>query len=160
MIDIREIETILCATLDRAQSLGYSGYSKFDALHSPVVRALSFNFWPVRLLWTQLIMRAPINLRPLLCVRKGVNPESPALFARANLDLLSMSSTRPFKERAASCLDWLMANTSRERGDCHGSCWGLSSSMAEPGFLPTARLSQLLHHCHRRRGSSARLSTT
>ena len=49
MIDIREIEKILSATLDRAHLLGYMGYSKFDGLHSPLVRALSFRFWPLRL---------------------------------------------------------------------------------------------------------------
>jgi hypothetical protein len=67
-------------------------------------------------------------------VRKGVNPECPALFARANLDMLSMSSTRPFKERAASCLDWLMENTSTEKGDYHGSCWGYHHPWQSTGF--------------------------
>ena len=134
MIDFREVEKILLATLDRAHLLGYMGYSKFDGLHSPLVHALSFDFWPFRLLWTQLIMRAPINLRPLFCVRRGVNPESPALFARANLDVLSMNFTQPFQERAESCLQWLIDNTSAEKGDYHGSCWGYHHPWQSPGF--------------------------
>ncbi len=135
MIDIREVETILSATLDRAHLSGYMGYSKFDGLHSPLVRALSFDLWPLRLIWTQVIMRAPINLRPVLLVKKGINPESPALFARANLDMLSMNFTQPFQERAEGCLEWLIENTSAEKGNYHGSCWGYHHSWQSPGFF-------------------------
>jgi hypothetical protein len=134
MIDIREIERILSATLDRAHLLGYMGYSKFDGLRSPLVRALSFDFWPLRLLWTQVIMRAPINLRPIFFVKKGINPEGMALFARANLDMLSMNLTQPFQERAESCLEWLIENTSADKGKYHGSCWGYHHPWQSPGF--------------------------
>jgi hypothetical protein len=135
MIDSREIEKILLATLDRAHLLGYTGYSKFDGLHSPLVRALSFNSWLLRLLWTQVIMRAPINLRPIFLVKKGINPESPALFARANLDMLSINFTQPFRDRAESCLRWLIENTSADKGNYHGSCWGYHHPWQSPGFF-------------------------
>jgi hypothetical protein len=135
MIDVREIEKILLATLDRAHLSGHMGYSKFDGLHSPLVRALSFNFWLLRLLWTQAIMRAPINLRPILLVKKGINPESPALFARANLDMLSVNFAPPFQERAESCLRWLIENTSADKGNYHGSCWGYHHPWQSPGFF-------------------------
>ncbi|MGZ3648663.1 MAG: hypothetical protein ACXU9G_06490 [Syntrophales bacterium] len=135
MIDIRDVEKILLATLDRAHLLGYTGCSKFDGLHSPLVRALSFNLWPLRLLWTQAIMRAPLNLRPIFLVKKGINPESPALFARANLDMLSENFARPFQERAERCLAWLIENTSADKGDYHGSCWGYHHPWQSPGFF-------------------------
>ena len=136
MIDIREIEKILSVALDRAQFLGYVGYSKFDGLHSPLVRALSFNSWLLRLIWTSAVMRAPMNLRPVLLVRKGINSESPALFARANLDMLSMNAVQPFRQRAESCLRWLMENTSAEKGNYHGSCWGYHHPWQSPLFQP------------------------
>lgn len=135
MIDIREIEKILFAVLDRAQFLGYAGYSKFDGLHSPLVRALSFNSWLFRLIWTQVIMRAPVNLRPVLFVRKGINPESTALFARANLDMLSMNPVGPCRERAEGCLRWLIENTSADKGNYHGNCWGYHHPWQSPGFF-------------------------
>jgi hypothetical protein len=135
MIDISEVETILSASLERAHLLGYMGYSKFDGLYSPLVRALSFDLWPLRLIWTQVIMRAPINLRPVLLVKRGINPESPALFARANLDMLSMNFTQPFQERAEDCLRWLIENTSAEKGNYHGSCWGYNHPWQSPGFF-------------------------
>lgn len=134
MTAIKEIETILLATLDRAHHLGYRGYSKFDGLRSPLVRALSFNFSPLRLFWTQVIMRAPMNLRPVFFVEKGINPEGMALFARANLDICSMNFTRPFLERAETCLNWLIENTSTDKGKYRGNCWGYHHPWQSTGF--------------------------
>ncbi|MCX5855786.1 MAG: hypothetical protein NTZ24_14655 [Deltaproteobacteria bacterium] len=134
MSDLNEIESILCATLERAESSGYIGYSKYDGLHSPLLQALSFGFWPLRLIWTQIIMRSPINLRPVFFVKKGINPESQALFARANLDLYSLNGNEIHEERARGCLGWLVENDSRGRGNYHGSCWGYHHPWQNPGF--------------------------
>jgi len=132
--DFRKIESILYTTLDRAESSDYIGYSKFDALQSPLLRMLSFGFWPLRLVWTQIIMRSPIDLRPFLLVTKGINPESAALFARANLDAYSIEDKALFKERAERCLEWLTANDSKAKGEYHGSCWGYHHPWQSPGF--------------------------
>ena len=62
---------------------GWAGYDPYDAMRSPVVRALSFNArWP-RIAWIQLLKRSPVNLRPLLFVPKGVNAKGLGLVARA-----------------------------------------------------------------------------
>ncbi len=127
-------ESICRAVLDVAQANAYVGYSKFDALESPVVRALSFNWWLPRLMWTQLVMRAPINLRPLLYVKKGVNPKGVALFARANLTWYEIYRDEQTASRARWLLDWLLAHDSRTRGDYHGSCWGYYHAWQSPGF--------------------------
>lgn len=121
-------------TLTRGAHDGYLGYSKFDALESPLVRALSFGWWPLRLVWTQVVTRSPLNLRPLLRVRRGVNPEAPALFARANLDCLALGSPDPFTGRAVSCLDWLLAHDASSQGRFHGCCWGYHHAWQSPGF--------------------------
>jgi len=132
--DLNEIESVLYATLERADASGYIGYSKYDGLHSPLLQALSFGFWPLRLIWTQIVMRSPVNLRPVFFVRKGINPESPALFARANLDIYTINDEAVYKKRAAKCLGWLMENGSREKGNYHGSCWGYHHPWQSPGF--------------------------
>lgn len=120
--------------LDRAETEKYSGYSKFDALESPIVRALSLNWWLPRLVWTQMVMRALINLRPLLRTKKGVNPKGVALFARANLTMYEMHHDDRSTERARYLLDWLLAHDSRGRGNYHGSCWGYHHAWQSPGF--------------------------
>jgi len=125
---------VLLAVLDRGAQEEYSGYSKFDALESPLVHALSFNWWLARLLWTQVVMRAPVNIRPLLRVRKGVNPKGVALFARANLTTYEMQRDEEYATRARWLLDWLLTHDSRARGSYHGSCWGYHHAWQSPGF--------------------------
>lgn len=131
---LKEIEEILHAVLDKADQQSYKGYSKFDGLYSPLTEGLSFGLWPLRLVWTQLVMRAPVNLRPVLLVRKGINPESPALFARSNLDALSLKMAGPFEERARRCLDWLLDHDASGKGAYHGLCWGYHHPWQSPGF--------------------------
>ena len=133
-MNLFDLERILLAVLDRGETEKYAGYSKFDALESPIVRAFSFNWWLLRLIWTQVAMRAPINLRPLLRVKKGINPKGVALFARANLTMYEMNRDAKFAARARGLLDWLLAHDSRARGDYHGSCWGYHHAWQSPGF--------------------------
>src|SRR5262249_52745958 len=121
-----ELAGVIRAVLDRGERERYAGYSKFDALESPLLRILSLAWWPLRLVCTQVVTRAPVDVRPLLGVRRGVNPEAPALFARANLDCLAAGLDGPFVERARQALDWLVANDAKTRGGYpgHGRSWG------------------------------------
>jgi hypothetical protein len=128
------LQAVWLDTLSRGERDGYAGYSKFDALESPVLRALSFGSWPLRLVWTQLVTRSPVNLRPVLLVRKAINPEAPALFAHANLDGVEMGLPGPFSDRARRCLDWLLAHDASARGGYHGRCWGYHHAWQSPGF--------------------------
>jgi hypothetical protein len=58
----------------------YSGYDPYDALNSPLVRALSFRTKYGRIAWTQLFRRLPVDLRRLALVPKGHNPKGIGLF--------------------------------------------------------------------------------
>ena len=129
-----DIQRVCLETLQRGERDGYAGYSKFDALESPVVRALSFRWWPLRLLWTQIVARSPVHLRGALRVQPGINPEAPALFARANLDCLAADSATSFVSRARHCLDWLVEHDSSLHGNYHGRCWGYHHAWQSPGF--------------------------
>jgi hypothetical protein len=77
------IEAAFDSLLGYGEARAWAGYDPYDALRSPVVRALSFGArWP-RIAWIQLVKRSPLNLRPLLLVPKGVNPKGLGLVARA-----------------------------------------------------------------------------
>lgn len=128
------VQTVCLETLERAERGAYTGYSKFDALESPLVAALSFGWWPLRLVWTQLVTRSPLDVRPVLRVRRGINPEAPALFARANLDCRESGLAGPFAERAAACLQWLVEHDRSSRGGYSGRCWGYPHAWQSPGF--------------------------
>ncbi|MFI5401816.1 MAG: hypothetical protein ACHQ1G_02690 [Planctomycetota bacterium] len=48
---------------------GMTGYDPYDALNSPILRALSLGRkWP-RIAFTQALKALPVNLRPLLLIR-------------------------------------------------------------------------------------------
>ncbi|HLO16151.1 MAG TPA: hypothetical protein VK206_15060, partial [Anaerolineales bacterium] len=125
---------VLLSTLQEADAVNYSGYSKFDGLASPLTETLSFGWWPLRLVWTQIVMRSPFNIRPILGIKKGINPEAAALFAHANLDCASLEIPGSFRGRARKCLDWLLEHDSSAQGNYHGRCWGYHHPWQSPGF--------------------------
>jgi len=64
----------------------FAGYDPFDALNSRVFQSTPFtNSRAARLLWTQVLKRSPLNLRPLALVPAQKNSKGLALFALAAL---------------------------------------------------------------------------
>jgi rhamnogalacturonyl hydrolase YesR len=116
---------ILAGLLTAAEASDYSGYSKFDALNSPVLKKLAFNSKWLRLIYTQLVKQSPFHIRPLLRIKKSRNPKGIALFARAYLLLHEWNSHPVWLEKAEQLLAWLLDN---------------SSLASRPGSLPEANL--------------------
>lgn len=81
--DLAHAETVFDRLLDLCESDDWAGYDPYDALRSPLLRALSFRSKLPRIAWIQLVKRSPINLRPWLGVSKGLNPKGLGLAARA-----------------------------------------------------------------------------
>ncbi|MFL6214709.1 MAG: hypothetical protein ACJ74J_12545 [Blastocatellia bacterium] len=87
----------------------WMGYDPYDGLNSPLAR-----LWPLRnrlarTALTQLVKRSPVNLRPLLGIRKAANPKGLALAARAALLL----ATRENETLPADLLDDAAPSTPR-----------------------------------------------
>jgi hypothetical protein len=61
----------------------WAGYDPYDGLSSSLARALGARNKFSRTALTQLVKRSPLNLRPLLGIRKSLNPKGLALAARA-----------------------------------------------------------------------------
>src|SRR5215471_3414177 len=61
----------------------WAGYDPYDALNSPLARALPFKNKLARTALTQLVKRNPFNLRPMLGITKDLNPKGVALAIRA-----------------------------------------------------------------------------
>lgn len=110
----------------------YQGYSKYDALSSPLLSGLSLGNKYLRLVYTQAVMRAPVNLRPLLLVPKEKNPKGIGLFAHAYCNLYELAQNPADREQAQYCLDWLLEHPSP--GDYAGPCWGYNFAWQTPGF--------------------------
>ena len=58
------------------ESEKFRGWDPFDALESPFLSKLTFQRRIVGQIFVQLIRRLPINIRPLLRIKKGYNPNS------------------------------------------------------------------------------------
>jgi len=72
---------LLARTCDRALGQSFIGYDPYDALLSPLARLpLLGQSRSFRLALTQVVKRSPLNLRPLLGIRPGLNPKGVALF--------------------------------------------------------------------------------
>ena len=82
-----KISASLSKVLDYAAAHDYKGYNKYDALDSKFRWFMSFGSKFLRLVYSQVVMRAPINIRPLFFVPKTRNPKGIALFAMAFMNL-------------------------------------------------------------------------
>lgn len=95
-----------------AQQQGYSGYSKFDAMNSPLLNTLSFGISPLQWAVTQAVYRFPVNIRPLFGVKQGINPKAMGLFALGYLTAArTMTEQREaYLTEARKLLSWLETN--------------------------------------------------
>jgi hypothetical protein len=107
--------------LEACRNQDYAGYGKFDALNSPILEKLSFDFWPLRLLFTQAVKECPFHIRPLLGVQKSRNPKGVALFARAYMHLYELLGDQSLLIEAEKLLTWLIDNPSPGEDRM---CWG------------------------------------
>ena len=132
MEDITRYQKVLENVLAAAAQRDYAGYSKFDALNSPVLERLSFRCQWGRLFWIQAVKAFPLNMRPLLGVQKSRNPKGIALFARAYLFLYQFTRRRSFLTHAEELLEWLADNPSP---GYENLCWGYNFIWQSPLFL-------------------------
>lgn len=125
-------QEVLTDVLNAAEEQDYSGYSKFDALNSTLLNSLSFNNKWLRLLYTQIVKESPINIRPILGVKRSRNPKGIALFARAYLFLFQKTSETMYLEKAESLIQWLLENPSPAANNL---CWGYNFVWQNTIFL-------------------------
>ncbi|MBN1434866.1 hypothetical protein JW921_08910 [Candidatus Fermentibacterales bacterium] len=82
MSDESSFQQVAKSIWDNAVAEGFRGYDPYDGLNSrflwPVVKRSRF----MRLALQQAVKRSPLNLRPLIGVRPGLNPKGLALFLR------------------------------------------------------------------------------
>lgn len=78
-----DCEQALLRLIRYCRSESWAGYDPYDALNSPLARLFPFKF--TRTALTQLLKRSPFNLRPILGIKKDINPKGIAVAARALL---------------------------------------------------------------------------
>ena len=131
------IEEALTRVLDYSKKANYTGYNKYDALDSRFLRFMSFgNKW-IRLVYSQVVMRFPLNLRPVLFVPKTPNPKGYALFAMTYLNRYKAYKKQEDLDEAIRLLEWLKSNKSPHYPT---TCWGYQYPWQDVGFFAKAHL--------------------
>jgi hypothetical protein len=131
--------------LERKQ---YRGYDTFDGLESRFLRPLTFESNFLRTVLQQGIRRFPINLRPLLGVRKSHSTKAMAFFARGFVRMHQATGDPAWRGKAENALRWLVEH---QAPGYSGACWGnhfdyQSRSFYLPKGVPTVVWTSLIGH--------------
>ncbi len=121
------IEEALARLLRYAESEDYAGYDPYDTLNSPLPFHWLGKWGPV--LAIQFQKRNPLNIRPLLGVRKGRNPKGVGLFLRAYSLLYQQSGDQEYLRKAEKLFTWLREHPSKGYSSY---CWGYNFPWASP----------------------------
>ena len=117
----------------------FAGYDPYDALNSPVLRWLSFGNKYLRIAFTQVMKRLPINLRPLLGVPKDYNPKGLGLFLWGYARLYKLNRLRQDLRK----IEFLLDKIEERKTVCGaGHGWGYnfdwqSRAFFVPKYTPT-----------------------
>ncbi len=111
----------------------FAGHDPFDALNSRLFRATPLsNFRSVRLAWTQVVKRAPTDLRTVTLVPKERNAKGLALFALAQLSRHRRLKTDDSKADSQQFLTGLMA---MKLTGYSGAAWGYNFDWQSRNFF-------------------------
>lgn len=100
----------------------YKAYDTFDGLSSPLSHIFTLGGVPfLKQCWQQGIRRFPVNLRPLLGIKKNYSSKGMGFYARGYLMLHQITGDDAYLEKMHKCLDWLNENRCSE---FEGNAWG------------------------------------
>jgi hypothetical protein len=108
----------------------YRGYEFDDFLGSPLVRFLSLNSLFLQRVAVQVGELLPLNVRPLLGIRKLESTKARGFFAKGYLYRFLATGDESWLSAAVSCVDWLLENSSQE---FPGASWGNAFDFASRG---------------------------
>lgn len=143
----KDIEQSLKKLEKWVEDHNYKGYDPADGLTS-YLRPLTFgNLFLDRLL-QQLVWRSPVNIRPIVGVKPLDSFIGRGYMAWGYLTILKMTADENYRQKAVSCLEWLMEN--KAPGFTHYS-WGKMFDFASRGgrqgkFEPITVWTSLIGH--------------
>ncbi len=100
------------------------GWDPYDALLSPLFQLPLLRSWRLpRFAAQQIVLRCPINLRPLLRVPEQRNPVTIGLYVQGIADLVS-AGTLDREAAAGEAFGWVEALAEMSTPGHRGACWG------------------------------------
>jgi hypothetical protein len=144
------------------ESENYKGYDPYDGLHSYLfsVPILGSNK-KIRFLGQQFIKRFPINIRPILGIKKGLNPVTAGLCLQAygNMWESGLYEKNSLQEKINYLMNYLNDTSSKK---FHGSCWGYDFDWQaryaeipayEPTVVATGFITNALYRLYKQTGN-------
>lgn len=113
------IEESLAKLENYIEKEGWKGYDPYDGLNTPLAKVLKNRYW--RMFFTQSLKKFPVNIRPVLGIKKDYNPKAIGLFASGYLFNYKRMGDKRYLKRAEFLLDWLIENSAI---GYRGYCWG------------------------------------
>ena len=143
-----DIAQVTNRLIDYVVAADHAGYDPYDALNSPLLRALSLSNKWARVAFTQFFRRSPVNLRPVFGVKKGHNPKGIGLFLWGYTKLYAVEKNPEYLETIQCLLSLL---ESLKSNGYSGNCWGYnfdwqSRASLLPKFTPTIVNSSFIGH--------------
>lgn len=131
---IAEAEASLEKLRKYCEKEGFKGWDPYDGLNSSVFQSIPFvrSNRIARLIWIQLFKRSPINLRPLLGVKKGFNPKGLALFLSGYCALYKASPKEEYLQKIKLLCSHIQ--TLQSKG-WSGACWGYNFDWQARAFF-------------------------
>ncbi|MBI3475572.1 MAG: hypothetical protein HY010_07550 [Acidobacteria bacterium] len=138
----------ICRLSDWLERNDYRGYDTFDGLNARYVRPLAFNNKFLNTVLQQGVRRFPLNLRPLLGVRKDYSTKGMGFLARGFMRMHTATGNKAWADKAEYCLQWLIEH---QTPGLSGACWGnhfdyQSRSFYLPRNVPTVVWTSLIGH--------------
>lgn len=111
----------------------FKGYDPYDTLNS-FIPFSKFGKW-IPILAIQFQKRNPVNIRPILGIKKGYNPKAIGLLLYAYCNLYEIYKEEKYKNTIEFLFNWLKNNYSKGYS---GNCWGYNFDWASTEKLVKA----------------------
>jgi hypothetical protein len=124
MNDFDSIKDIVCQLESYIISKNYTGYDPYDGLMSPIFKLpILRSNKIIRFGFQQIFRRIPFNIRPLIGIKKGLNPVTLGLCIQAFTYLAEIFKKKKkfYLENIDKCFEKLISLQSKGYS---GSCWG------------------------------------
>jgi hypothetical protein len=156
----KDVEAATTKLLAYCKANDWAGYEPYDALNSPLLRALPFLDSRIpRLALTQALKRSPVNIRALMRIPKTQNPKALAIFLSAFVRLSEIGFNG-----SEACIDQMIDRliALRSAGTKYW-CWGYSFPwqtrtvlvpLWSPNLVCTSFAATALVEVYERRGDS------
>lgn len=116
-----QVEEMFFKLEEHSESSNFKGYDPYDALNSPILKALTFGNRFIGIIYVQLLKRSPINIRPILLIKRGINPKGFGLLISAYVLKYKLTNDKKALEQAKRFATWLIEHPSEGYS---GYCWG------------------------------------